>query len=395
MGKIDSRQRTYLEEKFGDRVCFRRTERKLYGHDIAAMPAMIKPLVGSTVPEAVVQPETEEELVELVRWADENSVPLTPRGKATTGYGGTLPVKKGVVVDFYRMKRVLDIDPKAMTATVQAGTVFEKLDKELQKQELTLRLYPTSYPSATVGGWLAQGGTGIGSFEAGWFRDNVVSARVVLPGGVVRDFSGQELDLISEAGGITGLISEVTIQVMPLEDMEVVSVSCPDAHKLQQFVQSMVEAKLPIWSLMFINPKMAELKNKAPMMEHHGHPVEERVMLPVAYITTLAFRKRDKDAVMGKLPELMKPLGAEMLSGGIAEHEWQNRFKLMIVKRLGPSLVPAEIVVPLSSLGNVMTEIESKVNQPVVKEGVVIRESDNGQSIFTVSRSDRVITGAL
>ena len=379
MGKLGSKQKSYLEEKFGDRVNFRKTERKLYGHDIAAMPALIKPLVGSTVPDAVVQPESEEELAALVKWATENNVPLTPRGKATSGYGGVLPVKKGITVDFYRMKKILDIDSKAMTATVQAGVVWEKLDKELQKHGLTLRLYPTSYPSATVGGWLAQGGTGIGSYEAGWFRDNVVSARVVLPGGKVRVFSGPELDMVSEAEGITGLISEVTLRVMLLEDMEVVSIGCPDAHELQQFIQSVIDAKLPIWSLMFINPRMAELKNKAPLMEHHGHPTEERVLLPASYITTLVFRKKDREAVKGRLMELMKPCQGEVLSERIAEHEWENRFKLMIVKRLGPSLVPAEIVVPLSGLGDVMTEIENKVDQPVVKEGVVIQKSNNGQ----------------
>ncbi len=376
MGKLGGKQRVYLEEKFGDRVNFNKTERKLYGHDIAAMPALIKPMVGSTVPDAVVQPETEEELVELVKWAAENNIPLTPRGKATSGYGGVLPVKKGVVVDFYRMKRILDIDPKALTATVQAGVVWEKLDRELSKHDLTLRLYPTSYPAATVGGWLAQGGTGIGSYEAGWFRDNVISARVVLPGGEVRVFSGPELDLISDAEGITGLISDITLKVMPLEDMEVVSIGCPDAHDLQKLIKTMIEAKLPIWSLMFINPKMAELKNKAPLREHHGHPMEERVLLPASYITTLTFRKKDRSAVMDKLLQLMKPCQAEVLSERIAEHEWQNRFKLMIVKRLGPSLVPAEIVVPLSSLGDVMTEIENRVDQPVVKEGVIIRETN-------------------
>ena len=99
MGKIRARQRSFLKEKFGERVNFRKTERKLYGHDIAAMPGLIKPLVGSTIPDAVVQPETEEELAALVRWASENRIPLTPRGKASSGYGGVLPVKKGVVVE--------------------------------------------------------------------------------------------------------------------------------------------------------------------------------------------------------------------------------------------------------------------------------------------------------
>lgn len=81
MNPFEEKHQSYLEEKFGSRVSFHKTERKLYGHDIAALPSLIRPLVGNTTPDAVVQPETEKELVELVRWARENNIPLTPRGK--------------------------------------------------------------------------------------------------------------------------------------------------------------------------------------------------------------------------------------------------------------------------------------------------------------------------
>jgi len=71
--------------------------------------------------------------------------------------------------------------------TVEPGLSWEQLDRELKKEGLTLRLYPTSYPSSTPGGWLAQGGAGIGSYEYGWFDRQVVSARIVLPAGEVRE----------------------------------------------------------------------------------------------------------------------------------------------------------------------------------------------------------------
>jgi Fe-S oxidoreductase/FAD/FMN-containing dehydrogenase len=379
MSQFCEKHQSYFEEKFGSRVSFHKTERKLYGHDIAALPSLIKPLLGNTTPDAVVQPETEEELVELVRWARENHIPLTPRGKASSGYGGVLPLKQGVVIDFYRMNRTIRIDPDGLMATVQAGVIWEKLDQALGQRGLTLRLYPSSYPSSTVGGWLAQGGAGIGSYECGWFRDNVVSARVVLPNGEVREFKGHDLDFISEVEGITGLISEVTLRVQSLEEIEVISISSPKAHDFQQLAQSLIDKKLPIWSLIFINPRMADLKNRAPLMEHNGHPAEERVILPLSYVTTLAFRKRDRQAVISQLPGLLRCGKGELLSDEIARHEWKNRFKLMLVKRLGPSLVPSEIVVPLSALGDVMEEIEGKVKQPLVKEGVVIRQGANGQ----------------
>jgi Fe-S oxidoreductase len=159
----------------------------------------------------------------------------------------------------------------------------------------------------------------------------------------------------------------------------VVSLACPDAHDLQKLVESLVETDLPIWTMLFINPRMAEMKNRAPLMEHYGHPVEERVILPASYVVTLAFRQKDSKKVHSSLKELIKPCQGEILSDRIARHEWEHRFKLMIVKRLGPSLVPSEVIVPLSNLGNVMTEIERKVNQPVVKEGVIIRQGSDGR----------------
>jgi Fe-S oxidoreductase/FAD/FMN-containing dehydrogenase len=379
MKNLNSKLQTELKEMFGGRVSFRKLERKLYGHDIAAIPGLIKPFVGRTVPEAVVQPQSEAELSSLVRWAVKNRVPLTPRGKGSSGYGGVIPVRGGLVVDFYRMRAIKNIDKENNTATVEPGVVFETLDNALMKHGLTLRLYPSSYPAATVGGWLAQGGAGIGSYEAGWFRDCIVSARAVMPGGEVREFRGADLDLLSGAEGITGLISEVTLSVQPLEEIEVIAIGCPDARDFQDMIQAIIDKNLPIWSMLFINPRMAELKNQAPLMEHYGHPVEERVLLPSAYVMTLAFRRKDRAAVRNGLPEIMKPCQAEMLSDRVARHEWQNRFKMMLVKRLGPSLVPAEVVIPLSSLGSVMEEIQFKVDQPVVKEGLVIRNGADGK----------------
>jgi len=379
MSEINTKQKAYLEEKYGSRVNFRLTERKLYGHDIASIPGLVKPFIGDTVPDAVVQPQSEAELAELVKWAAANKLPLPPRGKATSGYGGVLPMKKGLVVDFYRLKRIKNIDNAAMTATVEAGVVFEKLDKELLKKGLALKLYPSSYPSATVGGWLAQGGAGIGSFESGWFRDNVISARVVTPDGAIKEFRGAELDLIDSAEGITGLISEVTLRVQPAAETDVIAIGCPEADGVQRIAQSIIDQNLPVWSVLFINPRMAQLKNEVPLREHLGHPAEERVLLPSAYIALLAFRQKDRAAILAALTEIMKPCKAELLSDEIAKHEWENRFKIMVVKRLGPSLVPAEVVVPLPNLGKVMQEIEQKVGQPVVKEGVVIKKGRNGR----------------
>jgi Fe-S oxidoreductase/FAD/FMN-containing dehydrogenase len=282
------------------------------------------------------------------------------------------------VVDFFRLNKILSIDKQAETVNCQAGAVWEKVDAALAKEGLTVNLYPSSYPGSTVGGWLAQGGAGFGSYQYGWFRDNVVSARVAMPDGSVRVFTGNDLELIADAEGTTGFILDLTMKVQPKEELKVIAVGCPDASDLQRIVEDIVKADLPIWSLVFINPRMAEMKNRSPLMEHNGHPIEERVLLPASYVATVAFHKKDTLQIMEKLNNILHGCQSEILSERIAEHEWKSRFKIMVVKRLGPSLVPAEVVIPLSRLGRFMAEVDNKINQPVVKEGTVVRKGQDG-----------------
>ncbi len=379
MSRLAKKHRIWLEERFDGRANFDPDERRLYSHDIATMPSLFKPIIGKTIPDAVVQPESEAELAELVRWAARSKIPLVPRGKGSSGYGGIIPTRKGIVVDFYRMKDIIIVDTAGETVTVEPGITWEQLDREIKKQGLTLRLYPTSYPSSSVGGWLAQGGAGVGSYEYGWFAENVLRARIVLPSGEVRELDGPGLELVADAEGTTGIISQVTLRVQKLEKLGVTAIACPDAHKLTSVFHDIIHRRLPLWSVVFINPRMAEMKNRAPVRTHQGHPAEHKVILPAAYIAVLAFRESDREKIVPLLPEILHDCQGEVLSQEIADHEWENRFKLMIVKRLGPSLVPAEVVVPLEELGAVMEEIENKVNQPVVKEGVLVRAGKEGQ----------------
>jgi Fe-S oxidoreductase/FAD/FMN-containing dehydrogenase len=375
---LTTADRHRLQDLLGSHVTFDRRERRLYGHDIAAMPSLVRPLVGDTTPDAVAQPSSEAQLVELVRWANGRGVPLTPRGKGSSGYGGAIPVRRGVVVDLYRLRRVLAVDREALTVTVEPGITWEQLDRELAGESLTLRLYPTSYPSSSVGGWLAQGGAGIGSYEYGWFAENVTAVRLVLADGSVRELSGADVGLVADAEGTTGVVSSVTLRVRPLADDAVTAVACATARDLQALIEALIAADLPIWSMIYINPRMAEMKNRAPLRLHNGHAAEERVLLPAAYILTLAYRATDRAAIEQALPALLARVHGEILADRIASHEWEHRFQLMIVKRLGPSLVPSEIVVPLAELGAVMEEIERKVDQPVVKEGVIVRRGAQG-----------------
>ncbi|HWP96850.1 MAG TPA: FAD-binding and (Fe-S)-binding domain-containing protein [Syntrophomonadaceae bacterium] len=376
--KISKEMESILKEKYGSRVCFDELERKIYAHDMGVMPSMVKPLAGNPVPKGIVQPLDEEELVELVKMAVESETNLTPRGKATSGYGGVLPVEGGLVVEFNRMKKIIEINAEERTATVEPGVVWNELEYQLNQKGLTLTCYPTSAPSSTVAGWLAQGGAGIGSYEYGYFADNVVWARLVQPDGQIRQLRGQDLQLVNGANGISGFISQVCLRVKAQKGMHVTAVAFEKSADLGAFMQGLYDRKVLLWSVTFINPDAAKLKNKLPPHLHHGRPAEShsRVVLPEKYIVLMACTEDRCDLIREDVLQLADRNGGELLSEEVALHEWAARFEPMRAKRIAPSLIPSEVIVPIENLAQVIEETREDIKQTFILEGFATNQRE-------------------
>jgi FAD/FMN-containing dehydrogenase len=255
-----------------ERARFDVRERRVYSHDTGVLPGPFRLLAGPSLADGVVQPETEDQVVRLVCFAVAEGIPLVPRGKATSGYGGAIPAHGGLVLDLTRLKGIVWADTDDLTVTVRAGTVWQDLEEALAAHGLALRLYPTSAPASTVGGWLAQGGAGLGSHAYGWFADNVLAARVVTGTGQIRVVAREELRTIADAEGTTGIITEVTLAVRRLTQQEQTAIAFPDAQRLADALGLITDQRLPIWSMTFLNPTMARLKNAGPPKTHQGHP---------------------------------------------------------------------------------------------------------------------------
>ena len=156
-----------------DRIRTDRVERKMYSFDIGAMPRLVKPIVPAGVAGAVIRPKDEAQLVEVVRYAQRHGIVIVPRAWATSGYGGVLPPEGALVIDLSGWQQVLSVDTEMGLCRTQAGAIWEQVDRRLAPMGLTLKMYPSSYPSSSVGGWLAQGGAGFGSYENGLFKEIV------------------------------------------------------------------------------------------------------------------------------------------------------------------------------------------------------------------------------
>jgi len=367
-------QSTIQEIVTPDHARFDVRERRLYSHDTGVLPSMFQPLAGPSLADGVAQPQSEDQVARIARFAASQGIPLVPRGKGTAGYGGAIPAHGGLVLDLTHLKGLIEIDSERLVARVQAGTVWKDLDATLSERGFALCLYPTSAPASTVGGWLAQGGAGIGSHAYGWFRDNVVSARVVGGDGIVRIVEGKDLLAVSDAEGTTGIITEVTLRIRPAVVEDVLAISFTRSPTLAQAIHRISAERIPIWSLSFLNPTMAHLKNIGPPKTHHGHPVHELMArLPEdAYTLLIAFDAESRDLVRDRIGRLVDDLGGKRLSTLVATREWEERFKPMRLKRLGPSIIPAEVVVPLVELAGALDELTDSIHAPLAIEGTSV-----------------------
>lgn len=360
-------------------------ERTVNAVDIGVMPKLVRPFIPAGLPGAVVRPETEQQICDIVKASRDAGIPLTVRAGATSGYGGVLPKEGATVIDLSGWDKIISLDSTARTVRCQASAIWEEIDTEIAKHGFELALYPSSYPSSTVGGWLAQGGGGFGSYEYGTFKENVVSVRVITPeGNPVEVSAAKALDLIADAEGITGIITEVTFKVRPLEKTVVKLASFSTTKALGAAFADLKDHGVPLWSVTFFNPTSVKLKKKLPSRKTHLYMQEEvereRTMLnamPETYLALFAYPTSRSPQVTQSLETAVRKQGGTFLSDEQAEMEWADRTNAMRLKRLGPSIIPTEVIVPLDEMATVLDEIDQKIDQPFVLEGMLSNSAND------------------
>lgn len=330
----------------GCRVATGRFERRLFRRDLARVPRVIGGLLHRSTPLVVVQPRSESDVVELLRFASEKRLPVFPRGVSSSAFGGAVPTRNGIVADFSAMASVLAIDPSARTARVEPGTRWADLASRLAPHGLAPVTTPSSRFS-TVGGWAATGGLGIESFRYGALADALVSVRIATAGGRVlevrrddesfRDFVGTE--------GQLGLFTELTLRVRER--------SVPTLPRLLYF-----DGLAP--ALEYVERLAASGATPSHAAVHDRERMAEENRL---------FRDRtgrterivdERDAVLLHFDDPAEaervPAGGDAGTGTAASYLWSERFFPLKAQRLGPSLLASEVVMPISRVADFVEE---------------------------------------
>ncbi|HET6891271.1 MAG TPA: FAD-binding protein, partial [Pyrinomonadaceae bacterium] len=173
------------------------------------------------LPRAVVLPRSTEETSEVMRVLARHQTPFTPRGAGTGLSGGALALNRGVVIELARMRKILEIDADNRTIKVQTGMVNLQVSREVAHLGLHYVPDPSSQPSCTIGGNIAENAGGVHCLKYGTTTDHVLSARVVLAGGDVVDLSSRVpgydlLGVFVGSEGTFGIATEATLNLVPI-----------------------------------------------------------------------------------------------------------------------------------------------------------------------------------
>jgi glycolate oxidase len=320
-------------------------------------------------PDAVVFPQSTEQVSEVVRLCNRYDVPVVPRGAGTSLAGGCLPLGGGVVVMLTRMRRVLEINPRDRFAVVEAGVLNVQLARALEGTGYHFAPDPSSQGACTIGGNVATNAGGPHTLKYGVTVNHVIGLEVVLGDGSVLQLGPVDnpagLDLIGVLVGSEGtlaIITKIWVRLTP---------NPQDYRTLRAIFDTVDDATNAVSDIIGegIVPAAMELMDQgivAAVEEafHFGFPLDAQAIL-VIELDGLAVGLDKQQQRVGEI--LQKHKAREVLQADSAKQRellWKCR-KLSVgaVGRLSPSYCIQDGVVPRTRLPHILrrvTEIGQK-----------------------------------
>ncbi len=325
-------------------------ERRFYAEDMPPVPSLLVRPFFRTLPDAVARPRSTDEVADGVRQAVTNGLPVVPRAAATTALFNVVPVRGGLLLDLNELTGLIAVDEMRRTVTVGAGTRWLNLERALQPYGLALKSYPSSAVVATVGGWLSTQGHGLGSLKYGPLLNQVVQAKVVLPDGQIRQVtsdSNPPLDWFAAAEGTLGVLTEIELKVRPMPKAVAHHLlSFEGLPGLQGAMMDLVRTEPCPYALLFSDETCARMLALAGF----SPPTSQPALL-------VSYQGEAADVAQGQ--SRLAGLPGEALAAEAALEEWNDRFYHLRIKRGGPSLLAAEMWLPIEALADYLAKVNA------------------------------------
>lgn len=214
--KIDQKDIAYLSSLVDEKSFF-------YGEQIAE--DFSKDELGAVVhmPDVLMFVDKAEQISKIMKYANENIIPVVVRGSGTGLVGGCVPLEGGIVICTSRMNKILELDENNLTLTVEPGVLLFEIYQYVESRGYFYAPDPGE-KTATIGGNISTNAGGMRAVEYGTTRDWVVGLEVVLPNGsieqfgrkVVKDSTGYSLkNLIIGSEGTLAIVTKAILKIAP------------------------------------------------------------------------------------------------------------------------------------------------------------------------------------
>ncbi|MGC8790011.1 MAG: FAD-binding oxidoreductase [Desulfurella sp.] len=360
----------YLKDLLGNRFLEEKIDRLQYAYDATQKMYM---------PDCVVLPKNTEEVSKIVKFANENKIPVVARGCASGFSGGALNIDGGIALSMELMNNIIEIDLDNLIATVEPGVVNYDLQVKLKPFGLFFPPDPSSWKFSSIGGNIAENAGGPKAVKYGVVKDWVLGLEVVLADGSiinigsknVKDVAGYNLtQLFVGSEGTLGIITKALLKLHPIaQGSQTLQATFYDMSLAAKTVSDIIKNKIIPSSLEFVDHQAiltVEDALKANL------PTDADAILIIEVEGSKFQIKEDVE----KIVQICTENGAKVkIAHSIEEEEsiWLARRSISpTLKRIADGKLNEDIVVPRSKIAEMIKktqEIAKKYNVLIVNFG--------------------------
>lgn len=370
----------------GERLVRSKAELEAHGRSETHFPL--------TPPDAVAYPHDTAEVAQIARICARHGCPIVGWGAGTSLEGGNLAARGGVVVDFARMNRLIEVSAADMDCRVQPGLRREALNTELRATGLFFPVDPGA--DAALGGMAMTRASGTTAVRYGTMRDNVRGLEVVLADGRVirtgsrarKSSAGYDLTgLFVGSEGTLGLVTELTLRLYGLPEA-VAAATCafPAMGPAVETVIATIQNCIPMARIEFVDGQSVAAFNRAAgaglpeaphlMVEFHG--TESGVAEDAARFAEIADEYGARDIQRAHLPEDRNRL-------------WKMRhhaYWSILQSRPGATAIVTDICVPISRLAEAVEETQADIAASQIAGPILGHVGDGNFHAVLMARPD-------
>jgi glycolate oxidase len=335
------------------------------------------------LPMVVVLPQTEAQVVAILKTCRDLKVPIVPRGAGTGLSGGAMPIADGVVLSTAKFNKIIKLDPTSRTAVVQPGVRNLAISDAAAAHNLYYAPDPSSQIACTIGGNVAENSGGVHCLKYGMTTNNLLGCEIVLMTGEIVRLGGSHFDsggydllgIVTGSEGLLGVVTEVTVRLLKRpETARALLVGFPSSEDAGACVSRVIGAG--------IIPSGMEMMDKPAIQAveafvHAGYPLDVEALL----IVELDGPQAEVDHLCARVEAIARECGAVTCQVSNSEAErllfWSGRKAAFgAMGRLSPDYFCMDGTIPRARLPAVLNRIKELSQQYGLRVANVFHAGD-------------------